>query len=198
MRNSDPVLDTSNAVERVKAKRARRGVKSETAKAVRASVRTPFTQLKLGVNDMRMCYAGVEVGLAFIGFLVHFAVKAMRTLLIALLFGFPVLADAADDWPASNWIWQMPPEQRSFSGLLTDAEFRIVVRELENRRGHDLLSPSNQMIDPTRKGNGVEAAELLNGLRMDRYRQDCERLKHGQMHGSPASYPTQIPLLGNP
>jgi hypothetical protein len=135
-----------------------------------------------------------------------FVIKAMRTLLVALLFGFPILGVAADDWPASNWVWELPRggwelprERQSFTGLLTDPEFRIVVRELENRRGgNGILYPSNQMVAPPQKGNGVEAAEILNSLRMDRYRQDCERLKHGVMHGTPGLYPTQIPWLGSP
>ena len=139
--------------------------------------------------------------LHLLGFWYICIVKAVRTLLIALLFALPILGNAADDWPASNWIWQLPEGRQSFTGLLTDPQFRIVVRELEKRRGpygNGILYPSIQLIEPTRNGNGVEAAEILNSLRMDRYRQDCEKLKHGQMHGTPALYPTQIPWLGNP
>ena len=124
----------------------------------------------------------------------------MRTLLIALLFSFPILGDAADDWPASNWIWELPPE-RQFTGLLTDPQFREVVRELENRDAvrrivaFRALNPPNEVVVPPRRGDGIEAAEILNSLRMDRYREQCEKLKHGELQGTPAVYPTQIPFL---
>ena len=165
-----------------------------------------------------------------------FLVKAVKILLIALLYGFPVLGEAADDWPASNWIWQLPGERqglepgtvlpasdvtiRSFTGLLTDPQFRMVVRELENRElekrrvelrsfldfksrfpgplGQDALHPSGAIINSRRGRQSIEAAEILNSLRMDRYRQDCERLKHTEMRGTPALYPSQIPWLGSP
>ena len=119
-----------------------------------------------------------------------FLVKAVRTLLIALLFG-PVLGDAADDWPASNWIWELPRE-RQFTGLLTEPQFWRVVRELENRR-----DPSVPVVVAPHKSNtnGIEAAEILNGFRMDRYREQCEKLKHSELQGTPALYPTQIPSL---
>ena len=148
-----------------------------------------------------------------LGFWYICIVKAMRTLVIALLFAFPILGNAADDWPASNWIWQLPGERQSFTGLLTDDDFRRVVRELENRRGDDFLDfksrlpgpigqgalyPSGRIIEPPRNSQSIEAAEILNSLRMDRYRQDCEKLKHSEMRGTPALYPTQIPSLGSP
>ena len=142
----------------------------------------------------------------------------MRTLLIALLFGFPILGEAADDWPASNWIWQLPGE-RSFSGQLTGPEFMRVVRELENRRlglyGNGIavtnvrpeirfvdFNPLNRLsgeiVEPQRNSQSVEAAEIVNGLRMDGYRRHCETLRHGELQGTPALYPTQIPWLGSP
>ena len=149
-----------------------------------------------------------------LGFAYTFLVKAMRTLFIALLFGFPILGDAADDQPVSNWLWELPGERQSFTGLLTDPEFRMVIRELENRRGVDILRPPRVLgpfgdafsyppgpiVDPPRGSfrRGIEAAEILNGLRMNGYREHCESLKHSEMHGTPALYPTQIPLLGSP
>ena len=158
--------------------------------------------------------------LHLLGFWYISIVKAVRTLLIALLFAFPILGNADDDWPASNWIWQLPEERQSFTGLLTDPEFRMVVRELEDRElekrrdefrsfldvksrlpgpiGRGALNPSGAIIDSRRGRQSIEAAEILNSLRMDRYRQDCEKLKHTEMHGTPALYPTQIPWLGSP
>jgi hypothetical protein len=148
-----------------------------------------------------------------LGFQYICIVKAVRTLLIAVLFAFPILGDAADDRPISNWVWELPGERESFTGLLTDDDFRRVVRELENRRGADFLDfksrlpgpigqgalyPSGRIIEPPRNSQSIEAAEILNSLRMDRYRQDCEKLKHNEMHGTPALYPTQIPWLGSP
>jgi len=102
--------------------------------------------------------------------------------------------------------------RQSFTGLLTEPQFRMVIRELENRRGGDFIHPHvlgafgdafsyppGPIVDPQRSvSRGIEAAEILNSLRMDRYRQDCERLKHSEMHGTPALYPTQIPRLGSP
>jgi hypothetical protein len=137
----------------------------------------------------------------------------VRTLLIALLIAFPILGDAADDRQMSNWVWELPGERQSFTGLLTDDDFRRVVRELESRRGDDFLDfksrlpgpigqgalyPSGAIIGPRRGSQSIEAAEILNSLRMDRYRQDCEKLRHSEMHGTPELYPTQIPWLGSP
>jgi hypothetical protein len=135
----------------------------------------------------------------------------MRTLFIALLFGFPILGDAADDQPF--WLWELPGDRQSFTGLLTDPQFRMVIRELENRRGVDFRPPHvlgpfgdafsypvGPILDPPRSSlrRGIEAAEILNGLRMDGYRRNCEALRHGELHGMPALYPTRIPWLGNP
>jgi hypothetical protein len=149
-----------------------------------------------------------------LGLLYTFVVKAMRTLFIALLFGFPILGNAADDRPASNWVWELPGERHSFTGLLTDPEFRIVIRELESRRGRDLMSvdfkplhplsasgatfvhPVGPIVDPSRSiRRSIESAELLNGLRMNGYREHCEKVKHSELQGTPALYPTQIPFL---
>jgi len=157
---------------------------------------TPFTQLKLGVNEMgtsRYCGNGA---LASIGFLVHFLVKGVRTLLIALLFAFPILGDAADDWPASNWVWKLPGERQ-----IASQEVRKVVdfkSLLPGPYGDAFSYPSGRIIEPPRNSQSIEAAEILNSLRMDRYRRDCEMLKHTEMHGTPALYPTQIPWLGSP
>jgi hypothetical protein len=137
----------------------------------------------------------------------------MRTLLVTLLFGFPILGNAADDRPASNWVWQLPGERPSFTGLLTDDDFRRVIRQLESR-GHDFLSldfkplqplsasgqaflyPVGPIVDPRRSiSRSIESAELLNGLRMDGYRRHCETLKHNELQGRPSLYPTQIPFL---
>jgi len=142
--------------------------------------------------------------------------KAVRTLLIALLFAFPILGDAGDDWPASNWVWKLPEERQSFTGLLTDDDFRRVIRQLE-KRGNDFMrvdfkplhlpGPSGDafsypvgpiVVPPRSPGRDIEAAELLNGLRMNGYREQCEKLKHGEMDGTPALYPTQIPWLESP
>ena len=145
-------------------------------------------------------------------------VKAMRTLLIALLFGFPILGGAADDWPASNWIWELPRERQSVTGLLTDPEFRKVVGELEHRRPGSYVAVTNMkqqvrvvdfsllnrppvgIVDPRRgsQSQSIEAAEILNGLRMNGYREHCEKLKHSELRGTPALYPTQIPRFGSP
>ena len=145
---------------------------------------------------------GGNGGLASVGALVHFLVKAVKTLCIALLFGFPVLGNAAEDWPASNWLWQLPPE-RSFSDLLTDDEFWRAVRQIEDRRDEfrSLLDAKSRLSDPSieppRNGQSIEAAEILNSLRMDRYREECEKVKQSELQGTPALYPTQIPLLEN-
>ena len=129
----------------------------------------------------------------------------MRTLLVALLCGFPILENAADDWPASNWIWELPGERQSFTGLLTDPPIQDGHSRAESRRGHDFmrvdfksnhlpwpygdafLYPVGPIVDPPRRGSSdIEAAELLNGLRMNGYREHCEKLKHSEMHGTPA------------
>ena len=162
-----------------------------------------------------------------LGLLYTFVVKAMRTLFIALLFGFPILGNAADDPPASNWVWELPGERQSFTNLLTDDDFRRVIRQLENRRdefrsqlesrrsdfmradfkplhplspnGNAFLHPVAPVVDPTRSmRRSIESAELLNGLRMDGYRRHCEALRHGELQGIPSLYPTQIPFLESP
>ena len=65
--------------------------------------------------------------------------------------------------------------------------------------GDAFLYPVGPIVDPPRRGSSdIEAAELLNGLRMNGYREHCEKLKHSEMHGTPAQYLTQIPWLGSP
>ena len=155
-----------------------------------------------------------RLGLSYI-----FVIEAMRTLLVALLFGFPILGGAADDRPASNWIWELPGERQSFTGLLTDPQFRMVIRELESRRGLDFMRvdfkplplpgpygdafsyPVGPVVVPPPRNSlskSIEAAEILNGLRMDGYRRHCETLRHSELQGTPALYPAQIPWLRSP
>jgi|SRR5688500_15866090 hypothetical protein len=116
---------------------------------------------------------------------VHVFREAVRTLLIALLFGFPVVGNA--DGPlVSNWLWQplpAPPAPPSLAPLSHESFTRLVALS----RGRDPAPP--------RKTNGIEAAEAVNALRMQRYREHCELLKHGELHGVPGLYPSQIPLL---
>lgn len=118
----------------------------------------------------------------------------MRTLLIALLFSSAILGHA-DDPLVSNWIWQLPPARDSL-GTRSNEEFRTLLSRIRvhDPYGNGIPYPHQLSVMPPKR-NGVEAAEAINALRMERYRKDCETLKQGEMQGIPTLYPSAMPFL---
>jgi len=108
----------------------------------------------------------------------------------------PILAKA-DDALASNWVWQLPPPRSSFGAISAEgsSDFAALLNARDPCRNgiaypHQVVVP---VPDPTARA--VEGAELINAIKMQQYREQCELLKREQLQGRPASYPTQIPIF---